>query len=128
MTNPADNTGTVLAFNTVNTVKGSQSAKNSPKGLNLWNLGHTFKKCYHTAGSIRNIFSTFKNKTVKEELKKSENKIQMSDILKEGAELRAFALGLDEVRELLKATELKQQQVRKMKEVNEEQLRMVVKL
>jgi len=128
MSNQANNTGTVLAFNAVNTVKGRRKSKFSYKGLTLWKLGHTFKRCYHFAGSIIIIFSTFKKNSVTEELKKSENKIQMSDILIEGAVLRAFALELDEVRELLKATELKQQEVRKMKEVNEEQLRMVVKL
>ena len=128
MTNQPNNTGTVLAFNAANTVKPGQESKNSYKSLAFWNLGHIFKKCYRFPGNMTNIFSTFKKKTVKEELTKSETKIQMSDILIEGAELRAFALDLDEVRELLKATELKQQEVRKMKEVNEEQLRMVVSL
>ena len=65
---------------------------------------------------------------MEDNLNKSEQKLQMTDILVKDAVLSAFALELSAVEKLLQETEQRQDDVLKLKEINEEQLRMVVQL
>ena len=65
---------------------------------------------------------------MEEPLNKSEQKLQMADILVKDAVLSAFALELSAVEKLLQETEQRQDDVLKLKEIDEEQLRMVVQL
>lgn len=56
-------------------------------------------------------------------------KLQMADILVSNAKLSAFVLTMDEnTRMIIDETKQKQDEVLKLKEVNEERLRMVVQL
>jgi len=56
-------------------------------------------------------------------------KLQMADILVANAKLSAFVLTMDEnTRMIIDETKQKQDEVLKLKEVNEERLRMVVQL
>jgi hypothetical protein len=104
------------------------AAKNSLKSLFICFFPSNFKAYFCTA--IRNLsyFCTPKNHTVDNNKTKSE-KLQMEDILIPNAELSAFTIEMDDATtKILKETEQKQDEVLKLKEVDEERLRMVVQL
>lgn len=57
------------------------------------------------------------------------DKLRMEDILIPNAALRVFTITMDETtKQLIQETQKKQEDILKLKEVNEDQLRLVVKL
>lgn len=102
--------------------------KKNLKSLLICGLSSTFKIYLCTLAQKLHYFRNPKNRAVDKSQTKSE-KLQMEDILIPHAVLTAFIVALDEATtKILEETEKKQDEVLKLKEVDEEQLRTVVQL
>lgn len=122
------NTGTVFAFTNIEGSLQGAKTKKGLKSLFMWLPAPNFKTYYQR--SIRKVsyFCTPKNIIVENNLNISD-KLQMTDILVANAELSAFTIKMDDnTTKFLNETKQKQDEVLKLKEVNEERLRMVVQL
>lgn len=102
--------------------------KKKDKNLLVWHVPAIFKQyCKKLIRKLPYLY-TFK-KIIVENKPNTSDKLQMADILVADAKLSAFVLTMDEnTRTIIDETKQKQDEVLKLKEVNEERLRMVVQL
>ena len=123
-----ENIGTVFAFEGREGSLQEAQARKRLKSLLMWDVAHNFK--HYCRRILRKVsyFCTPKKIIVENNLNISD-KLQMADILVANAELSAFTIEMNaDTTKFLKETEQKQDEVLKLKEVNEERLRMVVQL
>ena len=120
------NTGTVLAFEERKAEKAGNRVK-TPKFLLFRTPATIFSQYCFTIIRRLAYFCNLKKNFVEENLK-SDNQLQMADIFVKDAVLSAFALELSAVEKLLQETDQRQDYVLKLKEIDDEQLRMVVQL
>lgn len=128
MYNEIHNSGTVLAFKGSKGSRKEQNSGETPISLFFWRPTTIFSWYCFTIIKLIAYFCTFKKIFVEDNLIKSEKKLQMTDIFIKDAVLSAFAMELSAVEKLLQETEQRQDVVLKLKEIDEEQLRMVVQL
>lgn len=125
-TNTISNSGTILGFKE----KGAWKAKDkkSLKSLLICLRPYNFKAHFRILIRKLSYFCTPKNSLVDNKKSNSE-KLQMEDILIPNAALDAFVIEMDvPTTKYFEEIEKKQNEVLKLKEVNEERLRMVVQL
>jgi hypothetical protein len=122
------NNGVILAFNRTDGRRQTTGIKKRKKSLLVWLPVPIFKHYCLTVIRKISYFFTLKKVSLENNLQIFE-KLQMTDILIANAELSAFTIGMDDTTsKFLRETEYKQDEVLKLKEVNEERLRMVVQL
>ncbi len=129
MNNPEiENIGTVFAFRRAEGSLRQAKAKKGLKSLLIWLSTPNFKLyCWRILRKV-SYFCTPKKIIVENNLIISD-KLQMADILVANAVLSAFTIEMDDnTTKFLNETKQKQDEVLKLKEVNEERLRMVVQL
>jgi hypothetical protein len=120
------NIGMILEFTREKVPFSTDKAKKGLKSLIFCLMPLNFKEYFRTTISKPFNFCTPKIYTVDKKTIKSE-KLQMKDILIPDAVLSAFVIEMDDpTKKFLEETEKKQEEVLKLKEVNEERLRMVV--
>jgi hypothetical protein len=128
MYNQNDNTGIILAFKGAEGCCEGGEVRKGLKSLLIWVRAPNFKQYCHIVIRKVSYFCTPKKITVENNPNIS-GKLQMTDILVANAVLSAFTIEMDDnTTKFLKETEQKQDEVLKLKEVNEERLRMVVQL
>lgn len=94
----------------------------------VWHVPAIFK-LYCKKLYVNYRICTLPKKIIVENKPNTTGKLQMADILVANAKLSAFVLTMDEnTRMIIDETKQKQDEVLKLKEVNEERLRMVVQL
>lgn len=120
-----ENIGMILGLNSKK-MKGRR--KNSHKALLIWLLTLNFKVLFVSKYVSNRILASQKKFIVKKNQAKSD-KLQMEDILIPDAQLNAFLIEENSpTTKFFDEIKVKQDEVLKLKEVNEERLRMVVQL
>ena len=120
------NNGTAFAFRSIEWNQQGAKTKKGLKSLLMWLSALNFKHYYQILIRKVSYFCTPKNIIVENNLNISD-KLQMADILVANAELSAFTINMDDnTTKFINETKQRQDEVLKLKEVNEERLRMVV--